>query len=168
MLRGGLFGARWIDPQDYHVTLRFLGDIDLHSADEFLYELQRIRKPETRIAFEDISAFGGDRPRAIIARVKANKELIEIQAEHERVARKVGLEANTQKYTPHVTIARLRNIKAVAVAEYLSVRGFLLHREFVAKHFAVFSSRESTGGGPYVVEATYPLVSALGEMRVTK
>ena len=27
-LRGGLPGARWIDPENYHVTLRFIGDID--------------------------------------------------------------------------------------------------------------------------------------------
>ena len=27
-LRGGLPGARWIDPGNYHLTLRFIGDID--------------------------------------------------------------------------------------------------------------------------------------------
>ena len=33
-LRGGLPGARWIDPENYHVTLRFIGDIDDYIADE--------------------------------------------------------------------------------------------------------------------------------------
>ena len=28
MMRGGLPGARWIDPENYHLTLRFIGDID--------------------------------------------------------------------------------------------------------------------------------------------
>ena len=32
-LRGGLPGARWIDPENYHVTLRFIGDIDGVAAD---------------------------------------------------------------------------------------------------------------------------------------
>ena len=27
-LRGGLSNARWITPENYHVTLRFIGDID--------------------------------------------------------------------------------------------------------------------------------------------
>ena len=27
-LRGGLPGARWIDPENYHLTLRFIGDVD--------------------------------------------------------------------------------------------------------------------------------------------
>ena len=33
-LRGGLPGARWIDPENYHVTLRFIGDIDGILANE--------------------------------------------------------------------------------------------------------------------------------------
>ena len=34
LLRGGLPGARWIDPENYHVTLRFIGDVDDDIADE--------------------------------------------------------------------------------------------------------------------------------------
>ena len=32
--RGGLVGARWIDPENYHITLRFIGDVDHHTASE--------------------------------------------------------------------------------------------------------------------------------------
>jgi 2'-5' RNA ligase len=85
---------------------------------------------------------------------------VELQAEHERVARKVGLEPETRKFSPHITLARLRDVKPVAVAEYLGVRGFLPAHAFTASQFAVFSSKESTGGGPYVVEASYPLMEA--------
>jgi len=34
MLRGGLSGARWIDAENYHLTLRFIGDIDDSTARE--------------------------------------------------------------------------------------------------------------------------------------
>ena len=45
-LRGGLPGARWIDPENYHVTLRFIGDIDGVAANEIASMLFRInRKP---------------------------------------------------------------------------------------------------------------------------
>ena len=45
-LRGGLPGARWIDPENYHVTLRFIGDIDGVAANEIASLLVRInRKP---------------------------------------------------------------------------------------------------------------------------
>lgn len=166
LLRGGLFGARWIDPENYHVTLRFVGDVDTHAARELLHELARVRRPPVRVALDGLSVFGGDRPRAVIARIKPNRELSDLQAELERAARKIGLEAETRKFTPHVTLARLRKVKPAAVAEYLGVRGFLPPHEFVADRFAVFSSRESTGGGPYIVEATYPLFDARAQQAV--
>ena len=32
--RGGISGARWIEPEDYHLTLRFIGDVDTRTANE--------------------------------------------------------------------------------------------------------------------------------------
>jgi len=46
---------------------------------------------------------------------------------------------------------------AMAVADYLGARGYFPGRTFEANRFVLFSSRASTGGGPYVVEAAYPL-----------
>ena len=43
-LRGGLPGARWIDPENYHVTLRFIGDIDDYIANEIAHTLVNIRR----------------------------------------------------------------------------------------------------------------------------
>ena len=42
MLRGGLPGARWIDPENYHLTLRFIGEVDRHIADDLASTLTRI------------------------------------------------------------------------------------------------------------------------------
>jgi 2'-5' RNA ligase len=44
------------------------------------------------------------------------------------------------------------------VADYLSARGHFRCRPFQAGRFVLFSSRDSVGGGPYVVEAEYPLM----------
>jgi RNA 2',3'-cyclic 3'-phosphodiesterase len=51
----------------------------------------------------------------------------------------------------------LRQASAMAVADYLGARGYFPGRTFEANRFVLFSSRASTGGGPYVVEAAYPL-----------
>ncbi|NMA98224.1 MAG: hypothetical protein GX970_08965, partial [Phyllobacteriaceae bacterium] len=40
--RGGLMGARWIDPDDYHLTLRFIGDVDGQTADDIADGLDRL------------------------------------------------------------------------------------------------------------------------------
>ena len=89
--------------------------------------------------------------------VKLVQPLVELQAEHERLMRRLGMPAETRKYAPHVTLARLRQTSSGAVADFLSVRGFLATREFEVSHFTLFSARESVGGGPYLSEATYTL-----------
>jgi 2'-5' RNA ligase len=155
--RGGLFGARWLEPDDYHITLRFVGDVDAKTARDIDETLQEIRRPAAIVGFEGLSWFGGDKPRAIVARVKPEPALIELQAEQERRLRRVGVAPETRKFTPHVTLARLRRVRPLAVADYLASRGALAVEAFTASRFVLFSAREGSGGGPYVVEAAYPL-----------
>jgi 2'-5' RNA ligase len=157
LMRGGVAGARWLEPGDYHITLRFIGDIDARTASDIAETLGDIRRPKARVRFEELSWFGGDKPRAIVAKVKADAALVDLQAEQERRLRRIGLQAKTRKFTPHVTLARLRGAGQAAVASYLAERGALIADAFTAERFALYSAREGSGGGPYIVEAAYPL-----------
>jgi 2'-5' RNA ligase len=131
LMRGGMSGARWIDPENYHITLRFIGD--------------------------GLSTFGGDRPRALIARVQATSPLVEMQGEQERLVRRLGLAPEPRKFAPHITLARLRGTPVSHVAYFLGSRGLFTSRKFTARRFVLYSARDSVGGGPNVVEAAYPL-----------
>jgi len=157
LARGGVVGARWLELEDYHITLRFIGDIDARAARDIEETLGDIRRPKALVRFEELSWFGGDKPRAIVAKVKADPALMDLQAEHERRFRRIGIEPETRKYTPHVTLARLRGVRQAAVASYLAERGALTADSFTAERFVLYSAREGSGGGPYVVEAAYPL-----------
>jgi 2'-5' RNA ligase len=157
LARGGVIGARWLEPEDYHITLRFVGDVDGRTAHDIAETLGEIRRPAASVRFEGLSWFGGDRPRAIVAKVMADLALVELQADQERRLRRVGLPPETRKFTPHVTLARLRRVGPHAVADYLASRGALAIEAFTAARFVLYSAREGSGGGPYVVEAAYPL-----------
>jgi 2'-5' RNA ligase len=156
-LRGGLPGARWAQPDDYHITLRFLGDIDGRTARDFEEELAEARAEPISITVTGLDAFGGSKPHSIYAQVANSRGLAELQEEHERAARRVGLPPEKRKFTPHVTLARLRQSSVLDVADFLSLRGGFPSLTFTPDRFVVFSAREQTGGGPYVVEAAYPL-----------
>lgn len=156
--RGGLPGARWIDPENYHITLRFIGDIDARMADDVCSILgdSRWREPIT-ITIDGLDSFGGSKPRAVFARTSGNGELADLQAEQERMMRQIGLAPETRKFTPHVTLARLKHASPIDVADYIATRGHFPKLTFAAERFVLYSSRASTGGGPYVIEAAYPL-----------
>lgn len=157
LARGGVPGARWMEPSDYHVTLRFVGDVDEGVARDIAETLGEIRRAPFEVRFEGLSWFGGDKPRALVALVRADAALVELQADQERRMRRIGLAPETRKYTPHVTLARLRRVRPRTVADYLASRGGLAVEGFAAERFVLYSSRESVGGGPYVVEAAWPL-----------
>jgi len=159
MLRGGLPGARWIQPENYHLTLRFIGDVDGTTAEEIASLLGRVRRNGFELRLDGLSSFGGQKPRAVVAAVTPSRSVLELQAEHERLMRRVGLEPEGRKFTPHVTLARLRDSSSRDVAEYLSGRAAFRSTPFPVSRFVLFSARDSVGGGPYVVEEAYPLAA---------
>ena len=156
-LRGGLPGARWVDPGNYHLTLRFIGDVDDTIAHEIASMLSRVKRGFDEDETMEVASVGGRKPRAVVASVAPARALIDVQAEHERLMQRIGLEPEGRKFTPHVTLARLRESSSQQVAEYLSARGYFRTSPFRVSRFVLFSSRASIGGGPYVVEASYPL-----------
>jgi RNA 2',3'-cyclic 3'-phosphodiesterase len=158
--RGGLYGARWIDPENYHITLRFIGDVDNTIANEVSYELDRLSNSDgLRLRISHLGTFGGDKPRALYAGVENTEALQRLQAAHERVLRRVGLEAEARKFVPHVSLARLRGTNSVEVADLIANMGHFVPLEFTVRRFVLFSSKASVGGGPYLVEQSYPLAA---------
>ena len=156
MLRGGLPGARWIDPENYHLTLRFIGDVDDDVAARSLL-LGRVRRAPSSC---------GSRPR-VVRRQEAARGGCDVRrrgadgsAGRERAAlQRLGLEPEGRKFMPHVTLARLRELEPRCRG--LSLRARLFRAPpFGSRGFVLFSSRDSVGGGPYVVEASYPFSAA--------
>ena len=166
MLRGGLPGARWIDRENYHLTLRFIGDIDDRLARDIAFMLGDVERPPFELRLEGLASFGGRKPRAVVAAAGASPALHELQAEHERLMQRVGLEPEGRKYSPHVTLARLRDSSARQVADYLGSREPFRSPPFQVTRFVLYSSRASIGGGPYVIEAAYPLSARAPPLRV--
>jgi RNA 2',3'-cyclic 3'-phosphodiesterase len=157
LVRAGLNGARWIDRENYHVTLRFLGDVDGTRARDFALILGDIVASPFELRLDTLGSFGGRKPRAIFAAVTPSNALKSLQRAHERAARAAGLPPERRNYTPHVTVARLRGASPTSVATYLQRHGGFSSEPFEVTRFVLFSSRASVGGGPYVVEAAYPL-----------
>jgi len=157
LLRGGIPGARWIDVENYHITLRFIGDVDGRTADEVVDRLDRIDRPEFQATLTGIGSFGSKKPHSVYAGVSPSPEMYALQGEIARICQRIGLPPDPRKFTPHVTLARLKNCRLDDVVHYLSGRGNFYTAPFTVNRFVLLSSKESVGGGPYLTEEIFPL-----------
>ena len=153
-----LAGARWIKPQNMHITLCFAGDIDNLRADDWAAQLAKIEMPAFDVTIAGLDTFGGRRPRCIWAGIENGEALQRLHLAHLRAARAVGIACDNRRYRPHVTLARLRGgSHAGSVASYLSANAAIRFGSFTATRLVLFSARPGQGGGPYAVEDSYPL-----------
>lgn len=157
LFRGGLPDARWVEPADFHVTLAFFGEVDGRSAEELAAALDEIEAAPLDITLDGLSIFGADRPHAIVALARKSPALLALEAAHRSIMQRLGIGDQARKYTPHVTLARLRRVPAGDVADWMSQQPPFSPLTWRADRFALYSSRTSRGGGPYVEEVPFDL-----------
>lgn len=155
-LQRGLEGARWIEREDLHITLRFLGDVPENIADDFDGELRRIPFTPLKLELEGVGVFGGEWPKALYAGVRQSEPLRILQQRHEAAARHVGLKPEKRNFMPHVTLARLRAVDTDPAYQFVSAHNLFASPPFEVTQFGLYSARDSVGGGPYVCECLYP------------
>jgi len=155
-LQSGLDTVRWVEPGDFHITLRFIGDVSLNEANAICEVLSSREWQAPEIQLGELKSFGNSKPSSIHASIKENEKLTRLVASHERLMQQLGLPADGRKFTPHVTIARCRAATTPpAVARYLAENGGFSAPTFTPARFVLYSARESTGGGPYKVEEAW-------------
>ena len=150
-------GARWIKPENYHLTLRFFGDTGGSVARELVANLAEIDADAFALRVSGLGAFGGNDPHAVWAGIEPSEPLEALVRAHEKAARNAGLPPGTRTYRPHITLARLRNSNAGAVASFLTQYSGYRSEAFFVSQTVLMSSKPLTGGGPYVIEDSYPL-----------
>jgi len=157
MLCFGLPEARWIEPSNFHITLTFIGDIDNQQAISVASSLENIDHHQFPLSLHGLDFFGSKKPRLLYAKIRGSDPLSCLQQKHNQLIRQLGLPVEKRNFVPHVTLARFRTANTRTLAQYLAANGGFETEPFVAERFALYSARESIGGGPYVVEKTYPL-----------
>jgi len=153
----GVPNMRWVEAPDLHITLRFIGDVDRPTASAVIDALSGRTWPAPRIVLGELQSFGSSKPTSVHARVLNDEALTNLVASQDRLMQRIGLPAETRRFTPHVTLGRCRGLSADAVAGYLAQFGTALaNAAYIPTGFCLYSARESRGGGPYRVEQFWP------------
>lgn len=100
--------ARWIRPENLHVTLKFIGHVDAGKLDAIRAALSEIHADgPVEMRFRGLGFFpNGKRPRVFWAGTEASPNLAPLAAEIEAGLEKAGIAAETREFAPHLTLAR--------------------------------------------------------------
>ncbi len=153
----GLSGASWRPAENFHITLRFFGDVSHASAHDLDELLAEISCPPFEVSLEGMGWFGRREPTAVWARVRESDALRALSAQCERAARRLGLEPDRRPFTPHVTLAYLHGTPLDETHAWVERHHAYRSGPFWAEGFHLYSSHSGKGPSRYVAEADYVL-----------
>ncbi len=157
-LNHGLPKARWVDPDAYHLTLRFIGEVDRHTAADIDSTLQRIDAAAFDLSFSGMGTFGqGRKARSLWVRAETNPGLTHLQGKVESAVVRAGLPPEPRKFMPHVTLARFRDAHPSRIQAYVERHGLFRAGPEAIGRFVLFESHMGKGGSVYEELADYPL-----------
>lgn len=151
-------GARWVEAANLHLTLRFIGDIDERTAAAVDAALEQVRGTPFALSLAGLGTFGeGRRLHTLWAGVRPSEPLAILQGRTEAACRRAGLAPETRKFTPHVTVARLKAPPEEAIARLLAGEALFAAGPFPVTRFVLYSSHAVDGGRHYEPERLYDL-----------
>ncbi|MCB2229980.1 RNA 2',3'-cyclic phosphodiesterase [bacterium] len=158
----GLPGVLWVDPPQFHLTLRYFGQVDGGQFEDIRSALAHIRFEPFEMVLEGIGFFPlRRRPEKIWAGVRPNEHLEQLRTRIDAAVRPSGVSLDTRKYLPHVTIGRfgpgpVKNDNPQRLAAYLSEFSLFRTEPITLDRFGLYSSARSSSGPSYLAEAWYP------------
>jgi len=156
LMQSGLDNVRWVAPENLHLTLRFLGDLDGGEVADLDAALAGIAAPCFEIALAGLSTFGnGRKVNALALGVEAPEPLIRLQTKVEKAVQRAGQPAEGRKFRPHVTLARFKGAPGTKFGPYLQRHGLFRCDPVAVDRFQLISSKLTPNGPIYRVEAEY-------------
>ncbi len=157
LLCSGIPKARWVDPGNLHLTLRFIGELPEDVAADVDEALARVRARRFPLQLAGTGVFGGDRPRNLWVGVERNPELTALRDKIEHALTRAGLPPEPRKFAPHVTLARLHNPPVDQIAEFLGAHAGFRAEPLPVEAFSLIASYPTKAGSVYEDQADYPL-----------
>ena len=164
LLQGGVPGARWKGREQLHLTLRFIGEVDGRDARALDDALAGIDVPAFEMEIHGVGQFGNKQPHTLWAAARRNEMLEHLQRKVDTAIRRVGQPQDVHKFTPHVTLARLRHPELEKVRQWLTANALYTSGFFEVGAFCLYSSKLTSDGSIYRIEQDYLLRGFDGEI----
>jgi RNA 2',3'-cyclic 3'-phosphodiesterase len=154
----GIPGARWVPPENYHVTLRFIGETPRYLAEEIDHALAGLKAPSFALTLAGIGTFAkGGRAQSLWIGVERSEPLQRLQSKIETTLQRCGLEPERRRFQPHLTLARLDNAVEAKLGEFVQAHNLFRADPVPVEHFTLFSSLLGKDQAVYTAEMEYAL-----------
>ena len=160
MLAGGIQGAKWVPPDNYHLTLRFIGEVENWRAQEVDDALANIRARPFELALSGAGLFEkAGRIQSLYISAERNETLGFLQCKIETALQRIGLQPERKKFTPHVTIARTGLAAPDKLISWVQAHNLFRAAPITVEHFTLFSSQLGKQASVYTPEVEYDLAA---------
>lgn len=159
-LRGGVPGATWTEKDNLHITLRFIGNVDEHDANDLHDGFMQIQAPAFNLQMTQVGFFAtGSQMRHLWTGVNYYQPLDFLHDKIESVINRYKLGSDKHKFHAHSRLAKLHGTTPEDVQKFIEYHNLFRSDEFYVDHFTLFSSHKRTDGDGsyYRAEAEYPL-----------
>ena len=145
-LAGGVPGARWVPPENYHLTLRFIGEVAAHQAEEIDHALAGLRARPFPLVLAGVGTFDkGGQANALWVGVEKNPSLEALRGKIETALQRVGCEPERRRFMPHVSLARLRDAAESKLVAFVQGHNLFRAGPLPVEYFVLF--RPAAGQG---------------------
>ncbi|MBA3004652.1 MAG: RNA 2',3'-cyclic phosphodiesterase [Desulfurivibrio sp.] len=155
----GIPGAKWVQGEQMHLTLRFIGAVDGGIFRDIKEGLGEISAPPFSLQVKGLGFFPPRKtPRVLWVGVTPVEEVKRLRNRIENFLVGMGLEPEGRKYSPHITLARLHDTPAARLNRFLAGNNLFATDAFAVSEFHLYSSELTSKGAFHTPEATYPLL----------
>lgn len=149
-------GLRWVPPEQIHLTLRFVGDLLPQTLAQLKKNLSAVTCAPFPLTLRGVGHFPPHgHPRVLWVGLDESAPLAALQHQVESAVVRVGVAPEGRRFSPHITLARIKENASAAVARFEAQQRELVLPTFTASEFILFSSVLSQRGATHRKEETY-------------
>ena len=157
-LRDETLPGRWTPTAQYHLTLRFIGEVDEARAATIEQTLATVRADAFSLQGRGLGVFPSMRkPRVLFAAIDPAPALLGLQARIEDTLGTLSIDADPKAFHPHVTLARLRRPAPRAVRAFLHTYASSTLAPFEVTRFYLYESLLRPEGTLHKRRTAFPL-----------
>jgi 2'-5' RNA ligase len=160
----GMPGAKWLQPEQMHITLKFIGEVDGAVLREAREALATIHVVPFEVTVKGVGFFPprGD-PQMLWAGIDGNDRLVQMRNKIETTLERAGIGREKRKFAPHIGLANVKQTPPPKVAGYLAEFSLLRLPPFEVSEFCLYSSHLGSERAIHTVEEVYPLSQNVSE-----